>query len=153
MEVTTPDLARARAQAAPDCVESQVDAAYACEAAGLQGQALDYYRRAAALGVPEPQALPFALQFGSALTHSGLWLEAAQHLQRAAERWPEHRGLKCYLALTLHQLGHGAAAMGELLGVVLSLSDVAGDLMPHAWDLAGWEAELLMDAITEEEAP
>ncbi|MFN3199802.1 MAG: tetratricopeptide repeat protein [Bradymonadia bacterium] len=149
MDVTTPDVAEEKAQAAPDDVHAQIAAAYACDAAGRQRAALEYYRRAAHLGIPEGLDRPFMIQFGAALTQNGLWPEAIHVLQVALARWPEHRGLKCYLALALHQGGHHDAAIGELLGVALSGCEHMPDLKPHAWDLAGWEAELLMSAVND----
>lgn len=150
MHATTPHEARAHAESSPTNVLAQMAAAYACEAAGHQEAALSYYRRAWALHPPEPQARTFAVHYGSALAHSGLWADAREVLEVALDRWPEDRALKCYLTLALHHTGDAEAALGELMGVVLGFAEQCPDLVPYAWDLAGWEAELMMEAATPE---
>lgn len=128
------DAARARAAARPADVEAQIAAAYACDAEGLEAEAVRYYERAWALGVPEDQRRRFLVGFGSTLRNVGRADEAVALLADAIQSYPDYAPLQAFLALALFASGHPRAALAAMLGAAL---DVAA---PGAFD--GYERAL-----------
>ena len=125
---------KARAAAAPDDVAAQIAAAYACDRVGREDEAIRYYERAFALGVPEEQRKGFLVGFGSTLRNVGRADEAVAVLADAVAAYPDYPALQPFLALALFSAGHPRAALAAMLGVAL---DVA---RPGAFD--GYERAL-----------
>jgi tetratricopeptide (TPR) repeat protein len=133
------DEARALAAADPDDVEAQIAAAWACDTAGLEAEALVYYDRAFALGVPASKRAEFALGYGSTLRNNGRRAEAVRVLEDAVRAHPEARPLRAFLALALHSAGRPAEALALALE---TLAEGDPTLARYRRALAGYVAEL-----------
>lgn len=138
------DEAEARAKAAPDDVEAQIEAAYACDREGDERTAIRYYDRAWALGVPEARRPRFLVGYGSTLRNVGRADDAVAILAEAAAAYPDHAALRAFLALALHSAGHPRAALATMLGVVLDTA-AAGALDGYERALNEYHRELLAD--------
>ncbi|QHT63238.1 tetratricopeptide repeat protein [Paenibacillus lycopersici] len=92
------------------------------DAMDLEAQAIPYYERAIALGLPHEQRCTALLGLGSSLRNAGLAEEAVTVLRDAAEQFPNHMGLRCFYALAQFDAGESAASVRTLMGAVLDLS-------------------------------
>jgi tetratricopeptide (TPR) repeat protein len=113
------DAAKARAAAHPDDVEAQIACAYAHDRVGLEAEAVRYYERAWALGVPEPGRRGFIVGFGSTLRNVGRADEAVALLADAVQAYPDYPALHAFLSLALFSAGHPRAALATMLGCAL----------------------------------
>jgi len=119
----TTDLERARARAAdsPADAEAQVAAAYACDRAGDEHEAVRYYDAAWALGVPADARRRFLVGYGSTLRNVGRLDESVAILGEAVAAEPDYAPYKVFLGLALHSSGQHAAATATLLAAALDL--------------------------------
>jgi len=140
------DAKRARAAAAPDDVEAQIAAAYGCDRVGLEHDAIKYYERAWALGVPEEQRKGFAVGFGSTLRNVGRADEAVAILADAITAYPDYAALRAFLALALFSAGHPRAALAAMLGVALDAAR-AGAFDGYELALTEYHQELLASTV------
>lgn len=115
------------ATARPDDVEAQAAAAYACDRAGREAQALRYYQRAFELGGPADDRAGFLLGFGSTLRNVGRVDDAVAVLGEAVLAHPDHAALRAFLALALGSAGHHALALATMLDAGLTASPTAFD--------------------------
>ena len=119
----TTDLERARARAAgaPSDAEAQMAAAYACDRAGHEEEAVRYYDAAWALGVPTEARRRFLVGYGSTLRNVGRLEESVAILGEAVAAEPDYAPYKVFLGLALHSSGQHAAATATLLAAALDL--------------------------------
>lgn len=113
------------ATAHPDDVDAQAAAAYACDRAGREAQALRYYQRAFELGGPADDRAGFLLGFGSTLRNVGRVDDAVAVLGEAVLAHPDHAALRAFLALALGSAGHHALALATMLDAGLTASPTA----------------------------
>ncbi|HEU5060057.1 MAG TPA: tetratricopeptide repeat protein [Kofleriaceae bacterium] len=121
--MTTTDLERALARAAesPSDVDARIAAAYACDRAGREDEAVRHYDAAWALGVPAAARRRFVVGYGSTLRNVGRLEEAVAILGDAVAAEPDYAPYKVFLGLALHSSGQHAAATATLLAAVLDL--------------------------------
>jgi tetratricopeptide (TPR) repeat protein len=100
--------------------------AYAHDRVGLEAEAIRYYERAWALGVPEPQRKGFIVGFGSTLRNVGRADEAVALFAEAVQAYPDYPPLHAFLSLALFSAGHPRAALATMLGVALDLAGKTG---------------------------
>jgi hypothetical protein len=117
------DLILERAAERPDDPETRVAAAYACDRAGREAEAVRHYDAAWSLGVPERHRRRFLLGYGSTLRNVGRIEESVALLGDASAADPAYPAYKVFLALALFSSGERSAAMATMLDAVL---DVAG---------------------------
>lgn len=119
----TTDLERARARAAgaPSDAEAQMTAAYACDRAGHEEEAVRYYDAAWSLGVPAEARRRFLVGYGSTLRNVGRLEESVAILGEAVAAEPDYAPYKVFLGLALHSSGQHAAATATLLAAALDL--------------------------------
>jgi tetratricopeptide (TPR) repeat protein len=110
------------ARQAPDDVDAQLAAAYACDGAGDEHRALGYYERARELGVPAPARRQFTVGYGSTLRNVGRADDAVAVLGEASAADPGYAPYRAFLALALMSAGHPRAAVAALLGVALEVA-------------------------------
>lgn len=99
----------------PDSATVQFETGGAYDFAGYEAEAVPYYRRAIALGLPDDMLPQVAVQLGSSLRNLGQFDAAVQTLQEASDRYPEYRALKAFLALALHSAGRPADALALMI--------------------------------------
>ena len=143
-----PRKAVAAAKRRPNDVRAQIEAAYACDRAGDERQAIVYYERAWTLGVPAEDRQDFVVGFGSTLRNVGRADEAVVYLGEAVEAHPENAALRAFLSLALFSSGHPRLAMATMLETALSASrpDAFGG---YERALASYQAELIDAALNQ----
>lgn len=88
--------------------------------AGREWEAVGPYREALALGLPPDLDLRCRIQLASTLRNLGEHAEAVAMLREAVAAHPDHRAARMFLALALYSDGQGAAAVHELLDLLLT---------------------------------
>ncbi len=136
----------AAAKRRPNDVRAQIEAAYACDRAGSEREAIVYYERAWSLGVPEQEREDFVVGFGSTLRNVGRADEAVVYLGEAVEAHPENAALRAFLSLALFSAGHPRLAMATMLETALSASR-RGAFRGYERALASYQSELIDAAL------
>jgi Flp pilus assembly protein TadD len=140
------DVARRNARLNPDDIQARMVAAYACDGAGAELEAVGHYDAAWALGVPAEERADFLVGYGSTLRNVGRVEEAVAVLGDAIEQYPNKPALKAFLVLALHAAGLRELAMATAIDVMLDLGQGALDGYGRA--LAGYRDGLLDSALS-----
>jgi len=108
----------------PNVAEINYQLAWTCDVLGRENDALPYYEKAVALGLPENELSGALLGLGSTLRNLGQPERSAEVLRSGRAQFPDNREFDVFLALTLHELGRH----GEALQLVLeALCDTTED--------------------------
>jgi len=140
------ELILARAAEAPDDVLARVAAAYACDRAEREAEAVAHYDAAWALGVPIELRRRFLVGYGSTLRQVGRLEESVAVLGDACGADPGYPAYKVFLALALFSSGERTASVATLLDAVL---DVAGGSSLDGYEraIAEYQRQLLDQAL------
>jgi Flp pilus assembly protein TadD len=141
------DSILARAAASPGDVSARIAAAYACDRAGREEEAIGHYDAAWELGVPEEQRRHFLVGYGSTLRNVGRIEEAVTRLGEALAVDPGYAPFKVFLGLALHSQGEHDAAVAILMDAVL---DVHGGARLDGYEraIASYQRVLLERSIS-----
>lgn len=90
------------------------------DSAGRERDAVGPYREALALGLPPELDVRCRIQLASTLRNLGETAEAVAILREVVAANPAHRAARMFLALCMHSDGQGAAAVHELLDLLLT---------------------------------
>ena len=90
------------------------------DAAGREAEAVEPYRRALAIGLPPERDLAARIQLASTLRNLGATNEAVTILRDASAANPGHRATRMFLSLSLLSDDQPAAAVHELLDLLLT---------------------------------
>ncbi len=131
------DLAKQR----PTDLHAQIDAAYACDRAGDEHQAVRFYEMAWALGVPPALRFEFLMGFSSTLKNVGRAQESLGWLRELHKEHPDNAALAAFMGLTLHTLGHNELALAMMLDAALKTGGGNG-LAPYTRALTEYRDEL-----------
>ncbi len=112
-----------RAKKDPQNVELAIQAAYACDRAGLEEDAIVFYDRAWQLGVPAEQKRHFLVGYGSTLRNVGRVDESIRVLSSALGEDAQYAPLNAFLAISLHDAGRFRESMAAAL---TALADASG---------------------------
>ena len=96
--------------------------AYALDREGREAEAVVHYELAWACGVPEASRRRFIVGFGSTLRNVGRADEAVALYGDAIAADPDYAPFRAFLALSLLDAGHPAAAVATMLGVALDVA-------------------------------
>jgi tetratricopeptide (TPR) repeat protein len=107
--------------------EDALRLAYEADSAGREEEAVEHYRNAFELGVPDEELAGASLGFGSTLRNVGELDESVRVLSEAVERFPEHRALRVFLAYAQWSAGRQADAVRTLVDA-LYVGDPAPEL-------------------------
>jgi tetratricopeptide (TPR) repeat protein len=110
----------------PNVAEIAYQLAWTCDVLGREREALPYYEKAVALGLPRSELGGALLGLGSTLRCLGQYERAAEVLRSAKTELPESREFDVFLAMTLHNLGRHAEAMELLLATLADTSKDPG---------------------------
>ena len=102
----------------PDHAVVLYEAACVHDALGDEAQAVPYYLRALALGLPDALARSAWLGLGSTYRTLGRYADAERTLRDGLARFPDAAELRTFLAMTLYNLGRHHEAMALALGVI-----------------------------------
>lgn len=91
--------------------------------AGRESEALPYYQRARALGLPDELMKYLYVQMGSTQRNLGLHAESLATLREGIARFPEYRPLRAFLALALFSAGQAGDALAEMIDLTVDAPD------------------------------
>lgn len=117
----------------PNVGEIAYQLAWTCDVLGREADALPYYEKAIALGLPKSELAGALLGLGSTLRHLGQLERSASVLRSAQLQFPENREFDPFLALTLHADGKSGEALRHAL---VALCDTSEDQGIHAYQRA-----------------
>lgn len=110
----------------PNVAEINYQIAWTCDVLGREAEALPYYEKAVALGLPANELAGALLGLGSTLRNLGQLERSAEVLRSGQAQFPDNREFDVFLALTLHDLGQHAEATKLLLTVIADTSEDPG---------------------------
>ena len=112
----------------PTNATAQLEAAYACDRYGDEGDAIRYYDAAWTLGVPPEDRKKFLLGYGSTLRNVGRLDESIERLRAAAAEMPSFAAYPAFLSLSLHSAGRHDEAIVAALDAVLVMNETTNAL-------------------------
>lgn len=110
----------------PNIAEIAYQLAWTCDVLGREVEALPYYEKAIALGLPDNELAGALLGLGSTLRHLGQFERSASVLRSAHLQFPENREFDAFLALTLHAEGKSGEALRITLEALCDTSEDQG---------------------------
>ena len=118
-----------------DAARARLEQAFAHDRAGREAEAIPCYEDALALGLPEGPRQQALLGLGSSLRNVRRHGDAVAVLRGAVEEYPDHAGLRFFLALALWSAGEEREAFRALGALVLDEADLRGYDRAAAWYL------------------
>lgn len=115
-------LLNALAAACPDDAEVQYQTAWVHDVLGLEAEAVPYYERALALGLPEPEREGLVLGLGSTYRNVGRIADSLALLERGVLAYPANHAMRCFLALTRLANDEPREALALAFDVILNTS-------------------------------
>lgn len=110
----------------PNVAEIAYQLAWTCDTLGRHAEALLYYEKAIALGLPPNELSGAFVGLGSTLRALGQPARASEVLRAAKLQFPDNRELDAFLALALHDEGKHAEALALALELVCDTTDDPG---------------------------
>lgn len=110
----------------PNVAEINYQLAWTCDVLGKEAEALPFYEKAVALGLPENELSGALLGLGSTLRCLGHHDRAVEVLRSGQAQFPDNPEFDVFLAMALHDLGQHAEAMKLLLTTIADTSDDPG---------------------------
>lgn len=106
--------------------ELQYQLAWTHDVLGLEREAVPFYEKSLALGLPSEQRVGALLGLGSTYRTLGEYENSKVILERAVHEFPESKEFPVFLAMTMHNLGEHSLAMGMLLKLLAETSSDEG---------------------------
>lgn len=110
----------------PNVAEIAYQIAWTCDILGRETDALPYYEKAVALGLPDNELAGALLGLGSTLRHLGQFERSVAVLRSAQLQFPDNREFDAFLALTLHADGKPGEALRVALGTLCDTTEDQG---------------------------
>ena len=110
----------------PNVAEINYQLAWTCDVLDRAADALPYYEKAVALGLPPNELSGALLGLGSTLRNLGKLDRSAEVLRSGKTQFPDNREFDIFLALTLYQQGKHAEAMQVVLNTLCDTTDDPG---------------------------
>lgn len=110
----------------PNVAEINYQLAWTCDTLGRAAEALPYYEKAIALGLPPNEHSGALLGLGSTLRVLGQLERSAGTLRSGKMLFPENREFDVFLALTAHDEGKHAEALRLTLETLCDTTDDPG---------------------------
>jgi thioredoxin-like negative regulator of GroEL len=120
-----PRLKRLDAQH-PNVAEINFQLAWSCEVLDRAAEAVPYYERAIALGLPANELSGALIGLGSSLRILGQLDRSAEVLRSGQLQFPDNPEFAVFLALTLHAQGQAGAALRLALETLCATSEDPG---------------------------
>ena len=99
----------------PENAEINYQTAWVHDTLGLEREAVPFYIQAIKQGLPDADLKQAYLGLGSTYRALGAYQQAEETLRQGSARFPEHRALQVFLAMTLYNLHQHQEAMELLL--------------------------------------
>ena len=110
----------------PNVAEIAYQLAWTCDVLDRPTDALPYYEKAVALGLPPNELSGALLGLGSTLRNLSQLERSAEVLRSGKAQFPDNTEFGVFLALTLHAQGQHAAALQLVLDTLCDTSDDPG---------------------------
>jgi tetratricopeptide (TPR) repeat protein len=110
----------------PNVAEINYQLAWTCDVLGREAEALPFYEKAVALGLPENELSGALIGLGSTLRNLGQLERSAEVLRSGQAQFPDNREFDAFLALTLHDLGQHNEALKLTLEALCDTSEETG---------------------------
>jgi len=110
----------------PNVAEINAQIGWTLDVLGRAGDALPFYEKAVALGLPPNELSGALIGLGSTLRELGQPARAAEVLRSGQAQFPDNREFDPFLALALHDLGQHAEATRLLLAALCDTTDDPG---------------------------
>ncbi len=110
----------------PNVAEINFQLAWSCDVLGRAADALPYYEKAVALGLPPNELAGALIGLGATLRTLGQLERSADVLRSGQAQFPDNPEFAVFLALTLHQQGRYAEAMRHVLDTLCTTTDDPG---------------------------
>ena len=110
----------------PNIAEINYQLAWTCDVLGRAGDALPYYERAVALGLPPNELSGALIGLGSTLRSLGQLDRSAEILRSGQVQFPDNPEFAAFLTLTLHQQGKTAEALRLALETLCATTEDPG---------------------------
>lgn len=107
----------------PESAAVNLQCAWVHDKLGLEAEAVPFYEKALELGLEGDELRDALLGLGSTYRALGQYEKAVSILRRGVELFPDHAGLKVFLAMALYNSGDFKEACEMLLQVVTETSD------------------------------
>lgn len=105
----------------PDHAVVNYQCAWSYDVLGLEKEAVPYYEKAIALGLPEEDVKEAYLGLGSTYRTIGEYEKSKKLLLEGIDKY-ENNGLKVFLSMALYNLGEHREAMRLLLSIIAETS-------------------------------
>ncbi len=110
----------------PNVAEINYQLAWTCDVLGRAAEALPYYEKAVALGLPPNELSGALIGLGSTLRSLGQLDRSAEVLRSGQTQFPDNPEFAVFLALTLHASGKHADALRLALNTLCDTTDDPG---------------------------
>ena len=110
----------------PNVAEINYQLAWTCDVHGRAAEALPYYEKAVALGLPPNELSGALIGLGSTLRALGRHDRSAEVLRSGQAQFPDNAEFAVFLALTLHASGKHADALRLALDTLCDTTDDPG---------------------------
>lgn len=110
----------------PNIAEINYQLAWTCDVLGKETEALPFYEKSVALGLPENELAGALLGLGSTLRVLGHTARSIEVLRSALAQFPDNREFEVFLALALHDAGEHNEALKLTLEVLCDTTDDPG---------------------------
>lgn len=110
----------------PNVAEINYQIAWTCDVLGRETEALPFYEKAVALGLPENELSGALIGLGSTLRNLGELERSAEVLRSGRMQFPDNREFDVFLALTLHDLGQHSEALKLTLEALCDTTEDPG---------------------------
>ena len=110
----------------PNIAEINFQIAWSCDVLGLAADALPYYEKAVALGLPPNELSGALLGLGNTLRALGQQARAVEVLRSGKAQFSENREFDVFIALALHDLGQHSAAMQLMVETLCDTTEDPG---------------------------
>jgi tetratricopeptide (TPR) repeat protein len=110
----------------PNVAEINFQIAWSCDVLGLAADALPYYEKAVALGLPPNELSGALLGLGNTLRALGQQARAVEVLRSGKSQFPENREFDVFLSLALHELGQHTAALQLMIETLCDTTEDPG---------------------------
>lgn len=110
----------------PNVAEISYQLAWTCDVLDRAADALPYYEKAVALGLPPNELSGALIGLGSTLRSLGQLERSAEVLRSGQVQFPDNPEFAAFLALTLHQQGKAADALRLALDTLCTTTDDPG---------------------------
>lgn len=110
----------------PNVAEINHQLAWTCDVLDRAADALSYYEKAVALGLPPNELSGALIGLGSTLRALGQLERSAEVLRSGQSQFPDNPEFAAFLALTLHQHGRPADALRLALDTLCATMDDPG---------------------------